>query len=146
MNEINLDIAKELIDNKLELTLSPNTRIIDVTYGELIYALRHDILKELSAKPEPVPALEEGKVHPETGLPEAPEDEVNSDRAREILRSKTFPISVPTLDKYRKKPQWNMTGHNVGGRGLPYKMIGHRAMYKVKDLILLRNNPKAFLK
>lgn len=128
-----------------DLSFPPDRRLIDITYGELITGLRNDVLAEALAKVEPVPALEEGKVHPETGVAEAPDDEVNSDRAREILRSKAMPISVPTLDKYRKKPHFDMTGRNVGGRGLPYKMIGHRAMYKVKDLILLRNNPKAFL-
>ena len=134
-----------MIDD-MEQSFPGNKRIIDLTCSELITLLRQYVVAELLPKLEPVPPLEEGKVHPATGLPEGPEDEVNSDRAREILRTKAYPISVPYLDKLRKKPHWDMTGRNIGGSGLPYKLIGRRALYKVKDLLTFRENPQAFLK
>ncbi len=145
MNHLDLLSDNKVINIDPELTFHPDRRIIDLTYGEFIMGLRKDVVAELLTKVQAVPALEEGKVHPETGLPEAPEDEVNSYRDREILRSKVQPISVPTLDKYRKKPEFDITGRNIGGFGLPFKLIGRRAMYKVKDLLIFRNNHKAYI-
>ncbi len=131
--------------SEVDFAIPGDKRIIDLTYAELIIGLRQDIVSEALAKVEAVPPLEEGKVHPATGLPEDPEDEVDSNRAREILRSKARPISVPYLDVLRKKPKWDITGRNIGGAGLPFKLIGRRAMYKVKDLLTYRENHKAFL-
>ncbi|WP_147275682.1 hypothetical protein [Adhaeribacter pallidiroseus] len=60
-----------------------------------------------------------------------PEEEVTSQHTRKILYSKVNPIAVPPLAAYPQKPDFDLTGRNNSDKGLPFKLIGRHAMYRV---------------
>lgn len=130
-----------MLDN---LQFPADKRLIDLTYGELVMGLNQDVLAEALKNVKPV-TITDVDVHPDTGLPEGPDEYVDNERAIEIIRTKGNPLSKASLAKYRQRPYKDRFGLNVGGYGLPYEVRGKRCMYKVSDLLAIRSDLHYFV-